>query len=444
MSDPQPAPRGRAAKLAGRTARAAADALDRTNRWIGAWSAALYPFGRKPGEAGRAPDPQGQGRRGEAERLRRALATERARLEQERARLAGLEALARQTAPLAEALAQVAELRDQLAGLEEQGAEPGAAEAAPLGDHARRLDGVERSLSRLREQLEAARPGDADAEEPPRPRSRGGLLGALGRALARDPAPGAAAPARPLDLSAVSQADVDAASFASATEQLQLGWALRDLASEDESARLAAVDALSDIDHPLTARALCARVAVEPSARVRAECFNALLALEAAATDAVEYVLERGLADASAPVRLAAVRATYRLRGDQGAATLAAALTDPEPDVRRRAVTCLGWLGRRDYAADVARLARDEAAGVRQAAIEAIGNLEAHLRVDGVIEALCGLLCDDPDSSVRRAAFDALSAVRALDEDLPADDAGRRLLAARWLEWWSAHGTSEA
>ncbi len=226
------------------------------------------------------------------------------------------------------------------------------------------------------------------------------------------------------------------AAFSDSTERLQFRWALRDLANPEEDVRVAGAEKLRAIDHDLSVQALCARFVREESATVREECLSALTAIGRSSSESVDRILERGLADAALGVRLAAVRGTYRLVGREGASALARLLTDDSLDVRRRAATCLGWLGDQDRVVELQPLLDNETPSVRQAAIDALANLRAEEVLPSLVEDLCECLREDEVPEVRGAAFRFLTSVKPLADSLPENEQERRLLAARWQAWW--------
>ncbi len=227
----------------------------------------------------------------------------------------------------------------------------------------------------------------------------------------------------------VTRAEASAAVFAGAREKLVFSRALQDMARQGEAARARAARALGGIRHELSARALSAQLARDPSAEVRKECVNALAAL--GAKEELPAV-EGALSDTSASVRLAAVRGTYTLAGPEGAASLVSMFSDEHEDVRRRAIACTGWLGQEHLAAELVPLLKDESAYVRRTTLDALGNLKSP---DAVAEVI-GLL-NDPEEPVRKKAFDVLQTItgKQMVETFPDDEDGRQLLLARWRAW---------
>ena len=228
----------------------------------------------------------------------------------------------------------------------------------------------------------------------------------------------------------VTPEEVEAATFAGATEKVMFRRALSVMESADQAARIEAARMLGGIRHRLTVRAIGGRFAREPAADVREECVKALsrLGLQEGVS-----VAERALADAAVSVRLAAVRGICRLAGPGGATTLVPVLRDESEDVRRRAATCIGWLGQKRLAAELLPLLADRSAAVRSAALEAMGNLRSRQVAARVVELL-----DDPEESVRQKAFRALRAITGeqIADTLPEDEGSRHRLIARWRARW--------
>ncbi len=121
-------------------------------------------------------------------------------------------------------------------------------------------------------------------------------------------------------------------------------------------------------------------------------------------------------------VRIGILRALARLGEPGGVGPAAAALADPEPDVRAEAIRTLSALGAEERAADVTlRLREDEDPGVRAAAAAALGRLGALAAIPDLIARLA----DDDTVSVE--AHRALE--RLTHRPLPRDP-------VPWRAWW--------
>ena len=207
----------------------------------------------------------------------------------------------------------------------------------------------------------------------------------------------------------VTVEDVQAADFTSETDRIIFMRALSDFASSDTAARVGAARAIACINHKLSVRVLIAHLADEPSAVIRQECIKALTTLEMAEGLSV---VENALTDKTASVRLAAVWGIYRLAGVESVTKLMVMLSDDAEEVRRRVVTCIGWLGGQ---------------------LDTIGNSHFRKVVSSLIECL-----DDSAESVRKAALDALEAVtgKQMAEPVLASQNSLKYLTEQWRNWW--------
>ncbi|MFC1676647.1 HEAT repeat domain-containing protein [Planctomycetota bacterium] len=201
--------------------------------------------------------------------------------------------------------------------------------------------------------------------------------------------------------------DVQVADFKNEAERIIFTKAISDFTSADTAARVDAAKAIGDIAHELSARLIVAHLNDEPSAVVRQECIKVLATLETAEGLSV---VENALTDETASVRLAAVWGIYRLAEVESLPKLLEMLSDSDEGVRRRAVTCIGWLGGQ---------------------LKTIG--ESQLR--RVVLALIGCL-DDSAESTRKATLDALQAVTG--KKMSKSRISPERLIEQWRNWWKA------
>jgi len=231
----------------------------------------------------------------------------------------------------------------------------------------------------------------------------------------------------------VTREEAEAATFDDEAQKAIFIRALSDIGSPNADARADAARAMTGVHHVLSVRALAVQMSHEPSAQVRQEYIKTFVAL--AMVEAVPAI-ERALADPVAAVRLAAVRAIYRLLGAASGEALVPMLCDPDQDVRRRASSCIGWLGRKDLAAKLVGVLTDDTVAVRRSAIEALANL----RCDEILGDLIARL-NEPEESLRPVVLSALEAItgkKMSTEPFPSDDASLERFMARWHEWWKA------
>jgi len=205
----------------------------------------------------------------------------------------------------------------------------------------------------------------------------------------------------------VTLEQVQAADFKNGTDRIIFTKALSDFSSQKATARADAAATIAGIRHDLSPRLLITHMADEPSAYVRQECIKALTTLES--KDGLSTI-ERALADEAASVRLAAVWGLYRLAGAESIPALTHMLSDDDEGVRRRAITCIGWLGGQ--------------AGKG-------GNHHSHKVVSALIQCL-----NDRSESIKNAALDTLETVTGKKMSAPRTLPGR--LIEQWQKWWKS------
>ena len=139
------------------------------------------------------------------------------------------------------------------------------------------------------------------------------------------------------------------------------------------------------------------------------------------------------MSEEAVSVRLAAVRGLYRLGGVTSAPELIRMLCDENEDVRRRTATCIGWLGKKEFATALVPLLDDSSISVRQATIEAMSNLCSQAVVSALIEHL-----GDPEKANREAIIAALKTItgKKMSGSFPKDEKSLQILIIRWREWW--------
>jgi hypothetical protein len=209
------------------------------------------------------------------------------------------------------------------------------------------------------------------------------------------------------------QQEIETATFPNATDKIVFTRALSDMASQDATLRADAVKALAGIRHELSVRALADQMDRERSEQVRQECIRSLTKLEMKQGLAA---VESALTDQAAQVRLVAVWSLYRLAGAEAVPALIRMFSDENEEVRRRAITCIGWLAQGQAAVDVAE----------------------NLHSRQMISALVGCL-GDPEESTRTAALSVLETVagKKMSNQLPPEQDSHQDIIARWKKWWT-------
>ena len=224
--------------------------------------------------------------------------------------------------------------------------------------------------------------------------------------------------------------EVNAADFDSASEKIIFIRALSDIASQDKAMRIDAIEVMAGIRHELSARALVAQMAKEPTTQIRAECIKALATLN---MKEGLPAIESALNEQDISIRLAAVRGLYCLAGAESAPVLVRMLCDEYADVRRRTATCIGWLGKEELAVELVPLLDDSSVSVRLAAVKAMCNLCSREVISALIEHL-----SDPEEIICKAIITALEAItgKEMSGSFPKDEKSLQILIIRWCEWW--------
>ncbi|PVM84061.1 hypothetical protein DDF62_23975 [Caulobacter radicis] len=208
----------------------------------------------------------------------------------------------------------------------------------------------------------------------------------------------------------------------------------RAIRSKDPNVRMAAIKGLADAGAPPTPSRLLDYVGtgeLAPS-RIYAEVMR-----QAVASAPLEGLQALGRQDLTPLMRAMLLDALGRSGAYEAVPALAAAATDPDPDVRTAAIRGLGRLQHPAAAETLASALADQAWTVRSAAAEAVGAAGLVRLAPTVVPLL-----DDPEWWVRFRAGDALGrlgkAGRGLLEAAAADDA--RPVAQRAAERALAEG----
>jgi HEAT repeat protein len=227
----------------------------------------------------------------------------------------------------------------------------------------------------------------------------------------------------------VTDEEIQAAVFASPTDKIIFMRAFTDIANGDATVRVDAAKIMAGVRHELSVKVLTAQMACESSAQVRQECIKALAAME---MTEVLSVVEHALTDKAGSVRLAAVWGLYHLAGAESAQTLIRMFADDDEEVRRRAATCIGWLGKKELAVELLPLLDDNSISVRRAAVEAMSNLRNQQVVSFLIERL-----NDPVKSLRKVVLSAIETItgKKMSKSFPKDEKEFKRLIMRWHQW---------
>lgn len=133
-------------------------------------------------------------------------------------------------------------------------------------------------------------------------------------------------------------------------------------------------------------------------------------------------------------VRIGCLRGLYKLADtDEALPLLIEALRDDHPEVRRTALTFIGWKDCAEAVPSVTQCLRDEESRVRRAAVSTLANLKDNASILPLINVL-----GDKDLEVREKALEAIQAI--LGEDIVFDVHASRKAIVEAIDtlkdWW--------
>ncbi|MBF0241691.1 MAG: HEAT repeat domain-containing protein [Desulfamplus sp.] len=133
-------------------------------------------------------------------------------------------------------------------------------------------------------------------------------------------------------------------------------------------------------------------------------------------------------------VRIGCLRGLFKLAGeDVSMPALIEALRDDHPEVRRTALTFIGWKDPEDAVPAVSQCLIDEEARVRKAAVSALANLKDESSVLSLIKVL-----GDKELEIREKALEAIRAITGENIEFDVNAAGAELSEAvlKLKQWW--------
>lgn len=133
-------------------------------------------------------------------------------------------------------------------------------------------------------------------------------------------------------------------------------------------------------------------------------------------------------------VRIGCLRGLFKLSGDDVAMpALIEALRDDHPEVRRTALTFIGWKDPEDAVPAVSQCLIDEESRVRKAAVSALANLKDESSVLPLIKVL-----GDKELEIREKALEAIRAITGENIEFDVNAAGTQLSHAvlELKQWW--------
>jgi hypothetical protein len=231
-------------------------------------------------------------------------------------------------------------------------------------------------------------------------------------------------------LKSVIQGALKTARFSSSSEKAKFETVANDLLDAESEIRMLAASEMAKIGNQAAVNILMA-VAQDKDPYLVAETLNSLIQLKA--PKAVP-LLEEKLYDTHYRIRMAALRGMYKLADvEVFKAACLKAIKDDHPEVRKTAITFIGW---KDYSEGVPSLVqclKDDDERVKQAAIAALGNIRDKAAVMPLIKLL-----SDQSLETREKSHSAIQMI--VGEEIPFDTklSGDALSESqkRLKEWW--------
>lgn len=133
-------------------------------------------------------------------------------------------------------------------------------------------------------------------------------------------------------------------------------------------------------------------------------------------------------------VRTACLRGLFKQTDDErGVPVLIEALRDKHLEVRRTAITLIGWKGRADAVPELVQCLKDKEVKVRKAAVLALANIKDDSSVPPLINML-----EDEELVIREKALDAIRLISGKTKEFDVHASGEALSEAvnNLRDWW--------
>ncbi|MBF0210812.1 MAG: HEAT repeat domain-containing protein [Desulfamplus sp.] len=222
------------------------------------------------------------------------------------------------------------------------------------------------------------------------------------------------------------------ANFDSDSEKSKFEKFVNDLLSKDQELRILATNELANIKNIAAVPVLMAAVKLDDP-NLTSEIINALITI--GSVDAVP-LFKTMVTDKNYIIRLACLRGLYRLAKEddsQALQILLNAVKDQHPEVRKSAITFIGWKDNIDSIPSLVQSLRDHNANVKEAALSALGTIRDKTTILPVIRAL-----GDNDKNLRQKALDTLKMIVGEEIEFDLNVEGELLKSAveNLIDWW--------
>jgi len=233
-------------------------------------------------------------------------------------------------------------------------------------------------------------------------------------------------------LKAVVDKAIRKGSFQNASAKAIFKKVAEDLLDHDVEVRMLAAAELGKTGNPAAAPVLMA-VARQGEPELAAEAINALIAL---GDPAALGLFKEMAGHPKYRVRMGCLRGIYKMAEDEDAGQLLiAALRDEHAEVRRSAVSFLGWKDYPDAAPSLVQCLRDEDGNVRKGAVAALTNLKDLNSVLPLIKVL-----NDKNLDIREKGLDAIRTItgESVAFDVNAPDSVLDVAINSLVVWWQS------
>jgi HEAT repeat protein len=219
--------------------------------------------------------------------------------------------------------------------------------------------------------------------------------------------------------------------FKSTSEKAKFEKVANDLLDSDMEVKILAVTELAKMKNGAAVPVLTETVKFEDP-HITSEIVNALI--DIGDPRAIPLFKEKAT-DPHYRVRVACLRGLYKLAGDDEDAMrlLANALRDKHPDVRRSAITFIGWKDNVDAVPALVQCLKDEDERVRKAALSALATIREKSAVVPLIRAL-----KDGDPDMKKKVLDTIKMITGDEIAFDFQASGKELSKAigDLMDWW--------
>ncbi|MFQ5646218.1 MAG: HEAT repeat domain-containing protein, partial [bacterium] len=187
------------------------------------------------------------------------------------------------------------------------------------------------------------------------------------------------------------------------SERLLYNHFLKDLFSSQEEVQIAAAKSLAGFPSARTGLALMEAWQKTASSRTRSEIAKTLSSLK---EEGAVILFRKYLAHEELSYQMSALEGLYRMGTEAAMGGVITALRSGDHQLRRRAVTYIGWLKVPTALQELGPLLKDPNEFVRKVTLSVVSNLETPNKLPFLIETL-----HDSSLEIRRAAFKSLQAI---------------------------------